>query len=83
MKFFRLFLSLLNFIFITVGIAGIVLAIYLLHDTELQQLRPLLHPDLNLNRGFQLSNIEILAIILIIIGGIVFILGFVGELSRF
>lgn len=80
MKLFRLFLTLLNLIFIIAGIATLVIAIYMIHDGELQQLRPLLNPNIKPNDITFLSNFEILAIVLALIGGTLLTLGLIGEL---
>jgi len=78
MKFIRLLIVLLNLAFVIVGIALIVIGIYVMKDSKLQQIRPLLSPDLTSKYSPSLSNIEIFAIILIVIGGVLLAIGFLG-----
>jgi hypothetical protein len=78
MKFIRLLIILFNLAFILVGLALLVIGVYVVKDPKMQQLRPLLNPDLTTQYSQSLSYIEIFAIVLIIIGGALFSIGFLG-----
>ena len=79
MKFIRLLIVLLNLAFIVVGIALLAIGAYVVKDPKMQQLRPLLNPDLTSAYSQSLSNIEIFAIVIIAIGGVLLAIGFLGE----
>jgi hypothetical protein len=79
MKFIRLLIVLFNVAFIVVGLALLAIGVYVLKDPKLQQLRPLLNPDITSTVSQSLSNIEIFAIGVIVIGGILLVIGFLGK----
>jgi uncharacterized membrane protein len=79
MKLVRFLIVLLNLAFVIVGAILLAIGIYIVKDPKLQQLRPLLNPDITSKYSQSLSNIEIFAIILIVIGGILFVIGFLGK----
>lgn len=81
MKFIRLLIVLLNLAFIVVGIALIAIGAYVVKDPKMQQLRPLLNPDLTSAYSQSLSNIEIFAIVIIAIGGVLLFIGFLGKID--
>ncbi len=78
MKLIRLLIMLLNVAFIVIGAVLLAIGIYILKDPKTQQLRPLLTPDIASKYSQSLSNIGIFAITLIIIGGILLLIGFLG-----
>lgn len=78
-KFCRLVLTLLNVSFIILGLILLVLGFLIVHNPIMQQLRPLLNPDVTWKYAQFFSNIEIFSIVLIIIGGLLFTLGFIGR----
>ncbi|CAF2426303.1 unnamed protein product [Rotaria sp. Silwood2] len=78
MKFIRLLIVLFNLAFIVAGITLLVIGIYVVKDPKIQQLRPLLNADLISKNSQSLSTIEIFAIAIIVIGGIILIIGFLG-----
>jgi hypothetical protein len=79
MKLIRLLIMLLNVAFIVIGAVLLAIGIYAVRDPKIQQLRPLLNPDITSKYSQSLSNIEIFAIISIIIGGILLLIGFLGT----
>jgi hypothetical protein len=78
MKFIRLLIVLFNLAFIVVGILLLAIGFYVVKDPKLQQLRPLLNPDLTSAYSQSLSYIEIFAIVIIVIGGVLLVIGFLG-----
>jgi len=78
MKLIRLLIVILNMTFVIIGVALLVIGIYVVKDPKMQQLRPLLNPDLTSKYSQSLSNLEIFAIILIVIGGVLLAIGFLG-----
>jgi len=78
MKLIRLLIILFNLAFVVIGAVLLGIGIYAVKDPKMQQLRPLLNPDITSKYSQTLSNIEIFAIILIIIGGILLLIGFLG-----
>ena len=81
MKFCRLVLTLLNVSFIILGLILLVLGFLIVHNPVIQQLRPLLNPDVTWKYAQFFSTVEIFSIVLIIIGGLLFTLGFIGRWS--
>lgn len=81
MKLIRLLIILFNLAFIIVGIFLLAVGVYVVRDPKLQQLRPLLNPDLQSAYAQSFSYIEIFAIATIVIGGILLIIGFLGNSS--
>ncbi len=79
MKFVRLMIVLFNLAFIVVGLALLAIGVYVVKDPKLQQLRPLLNPDLTSAYSQSLSYIEIFAIVIIVIGGVLLAIGFLGK----
>ena len=79
MKLIRLLIILLNLAFVVVGIALLVIGVYVVKDPKMQQLRPMLNPDLTSAYSQSLSNLEIFAIVIIVIGGILLGIGFLGK----
>ncbi len=79
MKFIRLLIVLLNMAFVVVGAALLAIGIYVMRDPKMQQLRPLLNPDVTAKYSQSLSNIEIFAIVIIAIGGVLLAIGFLGK----
>jgi tetraspanin-18 len=78
MKFIRLLIVLFNLAFILVGLALLAIGVYVVKDPKMQQLRPLLNPDLTSAYSQSLSYIEIFAIAIIVIGGVLLVIGFLG-----
>jgi len=79
MKFIRLLIVLFNLAFVVVGIALLAIGAYVVKDPKLQQLRPLLNPDLTSEYSQSLSYIEIFAIAIIVVGGVLLVIGFLGK----
>lgn len=79
MKFVRFFLLVLNLIFIIAGIIFLLMGIYVVNNTKMQQLRPLLTSDLPTKTADNLSNVEIFALTVILLGGILLVIGFLGH----
>ncbi|CAF1269414.1 unnamed protein product [Rotaria sordida] len=77
-KVIRFIIIVLNLAFIVVGITLLAIGIYVIRDLKVQQLRPLLNPDSATKQSQNLSNVEIFTIILMVIGGILIIIGFLG-----
>jgi len=77
MKLIRLLIVLFNLVFVVIGSVLLAIGIYLIKDTKIQQLRPLLNPDIT-SKYSGLSNIEIFAISLAVIGGVLLLIGFFG-----
>jgi hypothetical protein len=82
MKLIRLLIILFNLAFVAIGVALLTLGIYVIKDPKLQQLRPLLNPDVTLKYSQSLSNIQIFAIVIIVIGGVLLFIGFLGMNNR-
>ncbi|CAF1984803.1 unnamed protein product [Rotaria magnacalcarata] len=78
MKFIRLLIVLFNLAFVVVGTVILVIGVYVIKDPKMQQLRPLLNPEIVSSYSKSLSNIEIFAIVLIVIGGVLLLIGFLG-----
>lgn len=79
MKLIRLLIVLFNLAFIILGILLLAIGVYVVRDPKLQQLRPLLNPDVQSAYAQSFSYIEVFAIAIIVIGGILLIIGFLGK----
>jgi hypothetical protein len=79
LKLVRLLIILFNLAFIVVGITLLAIGIYVVRDPKLQQLRPLLNPNLTSAYSQSLSYIEIFAIAIIVIGAVLLCIGFLGK----
>lgn len=79
MKLIRLTIMLFNMIFVIIGCALLVIGILIIKDPKIKELRPLLDPNLTSTSSSSLSTLEIFAIILIVIGGILLLIGFFGQ----
>ena len=78
-KLCRLLLTLLNLSFVILGLIILILGFFIVHDSTIQQLHPLLNPDVTSKYAHFFSNVEIFSLVLIILGGLLFTLGFIGE----
>jgi len=78
MKLIRLLIVLLNMAFFLIGAVLLALGIYVMKDPKLQQLRPLLNADITSQYSQSLYSIQIFSIVLIVIGGVLLLIGFVG-----
>jgi hypothetical protein len=79
MKFIRFFIVLLNLAFIVLGLILLALGVFVVKDPKLQQLRPLLNPDVADAYSQNLSNVEMLGIAVIAIGAVLIVIGFLGK----
>ena len=79
MKLIRLLIVLLNLAIVIVGAVLLALGIYVIKDPKLQQLRPLLNPDVTAKYAQNISNLEIFAIVIIAIGAVLLAIGFLGK----
>ena len=79
MKLIRFLIVLLNLAFIMVGLILLAIGVFVVRDPKMQQLRPLLNPDIAAQYSQGLSNIEIFAIGLIAVGGVLLLIGFLGR----
>jgi len=79
MKFIRLLIVLFNLAFVITGITLLAVGGYVVKDPKLQQLRPLLNPNLTSEYSQSLSYIEIFAIAIIVVGGVLLVIGFLGK----
>jgi hypothetical protein len=82
MKLIRLVIILFNIGFVVIGGILLAIGIYIVKDPKMQQLRPLLNPDMTSKYAPSLSNIEIFAIILFVIGGFLLLIGFLGMQKK-
>jgi hypothetical protein len=82
MKLIRLLIILFNLVFVAIGAVLLALGIYVLKDPKLQQLQPLLNPDVTSKYSQGLSNIQIFAIVIIVIGGVLLLIGFLGMNNK-
>lgn len=78
MKLLRFLIVLLNLTFVLVGIVLLVIGVYVVKDPKMQQLRPLLNPEITAAYSQGLSSVEIFAIGIIAIGGVLLVIGFLG-----
>ena len=81
LKCLRLLLTIVNLSFVLAGLIIVVLGLYVLHNPSIQQIRPLINPDASTKYTPSLSNIEIFAATLIVIGSILLLLGFIGKFN--
>ena len=81
MKLIRLLIVLLNIAFVVIGAVLLAAGIYLMKDPKLQQLRPLMDPDRISQYSQSLSNIQIFSIVLIVVGSVLLLIGFLGRTS--
>lgn len=79
MKLIRLLIVLFNLAFVVAGAVLLGIGVYIVKDPQLQQLRPLLNPTLTSAYSQSLSYIEIFAIAIIVIGGVLLAIGFLGK----
>ena len=79
MKLIRFLIVLLNLAFIMVGLILLAIGVFVVRDPKMQQLRPLLNPDIAAQYSQGLSNIEVFAIGLIAVGGVLLLIGFLGR----
>jgi len=82
MKLIRLLIVLFNLVFVVIGSVLLAIGIYLIKDPKINQLRPLLNPDVTSKYSSSLSGIEIFAIALIVIGSILLLIGFLGTKNK-
>ena len=78
MKFIRFFIILLNLAFFVLGLILLAMGVFVVKDPKMQQLRPLLNPEVANLYSQNMSNVEILGIAVIAIGGVLIIIGFLG-----
>ena len=78
MKLIRLLIVLFNLAFVVVGAVLLGLGIYVMKDPKLQQLQPLLNPSVTEKYSQTVSNIQIFAIVIVAIGGVLLFIGFLG-----
>ncbi len=78
MKLIRLLIILFNLAFVIIGAVLLGLGIYVIKDPKLQQLQPLLNPSVTEKYSQSVSNIQIFAIAIIVIGGVLLFIGFLG-----
>lgn len=78
MKLIRLLIVLFNLAFVVIGLILLAIGVYVVKDPKLQQLRPLLNPDLTSAYSESLSYIEIFAFAIIVVGGVLLAIGFLG-----
>jgi len=78
MKFIRLLIVLFNLAFVVLGVLLLAVGIYVVKDPKMQQLRPLLNPDITATYSQRFSNLEVFAIVIIAIGGVLLLIGFLG-----
>lgn len=83
MKFIRLLIVLFNLAFVVVGTIVLAMGVFVIKDPKMQQLRPLLNPDIVASYSQSLSNIETFAIALIVIGGVLLAIGFLGKIFKY
>ncbi|CAF0893089.1 unnamed protein product [Didymodactylos carnosus] len=78
MKFGRFIMVTVNILFVLIGIALLALGIYVMVDPKFQKIKTLLPitGDPNVQQG--LSYIEMIGIVVIVFGGVLLILGFLG-----
>lgn len=81
MKFIRFLIVAFNMALIVVGGALLGFGIYLFKNSKVQQLRSLFNGDSLSAQAGNLSSIEIFAIVLMGIGGAIFLIGFLGKTS--
>ena len=79
MKFIRLLIVCLNLTFVVIGAIVLAIGIYVMKDPKIQQLRPLLNPQLISAHSHRFSDFGAVAILLIVVGSILLILGFLGK----
>lgn len=82
MKLIRLVIVLFNLAFVILGSLLLALGIFVLKDPKMQHLRPLLDPNITTKATQTLSSIEVFAIVLVVIGGILLLIGFLGKKKR-
>ncbi|CAF2364720.1 unnamed protein product [Rotaria sp. Silwood2] len=78
MKLIRLLIVLFNLVFIVVGTVVLAIGVYVFKDPKMQQLGPLFNPEIVSSYSQSLSNFEVFAIAIIVIGGILLTIGFLG-----
>lgn len=78
MKFIRLLIVLFNLAFVIIGIALLAIGIYVIKDPKMQQIGPLLNPEITATYSNSLSNIQVFAVCLIVIGSVTLLIGFLG-----
>jgi len=78
MKLVRLLIILLNLAIFIIGAVLVASGCYVMKDPKLQQLRFLLNPNLTSAYSQSLSYIELFAIAIIMIGGVLLAIGFLG-----
>jgi len=78
MKLIRLLIILFNLAFVVLGAVLLAIGIYVVKDPKMQQLRPLLNPEITSTYSQSFSNVEIFAFALIAIGGVLLGVGFLG-----
>ena len=83
LKIVRLLIVLFNLAFVVAGIILLAIGIYVVRDPKLQQLRPLLNPNLTSAYSQSFSYIEIFAIAIIVLGGALLCIGFLGKTIEF
>ena len=79
MKFIRLLIVLFNLTFVVVGLILLAIGVFVVKDPQMQQLRPLLNPEITSNYSQSFSNVETFAIAMVAIGGILLFIGFLGN----
>ena len=79
MKFIRLLIVLFNLTFVVVGVTLVAIGVFVVRDPQMQQLRPLLNPEITSNYSQSFSNVETFAIAMVSIGGILLFIGFLGN----
>jgi len=78
MKFIRLIIVLFNVAFVILGAILLAVGIYVIRDPKMKQLRPLLNPEITTTYSQQFSNLEVFALVITVIGGVLLIIGFLG-----
>ncbi|UJR25335.1 hypothetical protein I4U23_006685 [Adineta vaga] len=78
MKLIRFLIVLLNLTFILIGIILLAVGVFVVKDPKMQQLRPLLNPEITATYSQGLSSVEVFAIGIIAIGGVLLVIGFLG-----
>lgn len=78
MKLIRLLIILFNLAFVVLGITLLAIGIYVMKDPKMQKIGSLLNPEITATYSQSLTNIQVFAVTLIVIGSVLLLIGFLG-----